>query len=109
MKIEQIYANYKILEEIGRRIREYRIGLFLTQNELSEKTGVSVRTICNIERGKDTSFNNIISILQGLNLVNNLELLIPENKEYVYQETKEKKRYKKSLKDNSTWKWGDEQ
>lgn len=107
MRIDNLYNMEVILKEIGRRIREYRIGLAITQNEFAKKTGVSTRTISNIENGADTSFSNLIRVLDGLSLTANLNLLIPEKDNYIYQEPTEKKRYKKSNK-KTGWKWGDE-
>lgn len=67
MKIEKIFTINSILNEIGIRIRQYRIGLSMTQQDLSLKTGISIRTISNIESKKDTTLSNIIRILDILN------------------------------------------
>ncbi len=107
MRIDNLYNMEVVLKEIGRRIREYRIGLAITQNEFAKKIGVSTRTISSIENGADTSFSNLIRVLDGLNLITNLNLLVPEKENIIYQEPVEKKRYKKSSK-KSEWKWGDE-
>lgn len=107
MRIDNLYNMDVILKEIGRRIKDYRIGIAITQNDFAKKIGVSVRTISNIENGADTNFSNVIRILDGLNLITNLNLLIPEMENYTYQEFKSKKRYKKSYKETE-WKWGDE-
>ncbi|MCR4898983.1 MAG: helix-turn-helix domain-containing protein [Acholeplasmatales bacterium] len=107
MRIDNLYNMDVILKEIGRRIREYRIGLSITQNDFAKKVGVSTRTISSIENGLDTSFSTIIRVLDGLKLITNLNLLVPEKEEYIIQEHTEKKRYKKSNK-KSEWKWGDE-
>jgi len=39
----------------------------MTQQDLSLKTGISIRTISNIESKKDTTLSNIIRILDILN------------------------------------------
>jgi predicted ATPase len=36
---------------LGTRLRRYRVATRLTQAELAERTGVSARTICDLERG----------------------------------------------------------
>lgn len=106
MKIEKLFTINSILSEIGIRIRQYRIGLSMTQQDLSLKTGISIRTISNIESGKDTTLSNIIRILVELDLKRNLEVLIPDY-ENEYGISNEKKRFKKN--DSKVeWKWGDE-
>ena len=107
MRIDNLYNIEVVLKEIGRRIREYRIGLSITQNDFAKKIGVSPRTISSIENGADTSFATMIRVLDGLNLISNLNLLVPEKENYIYIEPAPKLRYKKSSK-NDIWKWGDE-
>jgi len=67
MEIEKLFTINSILNEIGIWIRQYRIGLSMTQQDLSLKTGISIRTISNIESKKDTTLSNIIRILDILN------------------------------------------
>ncbi|RIA75707.1 helix-turn-helix protein [Anaeroplasma bactoclasticum] len=107
MRIDGLYNMDLVLQEIGKRIREYRIGLSITQNEFAKKVGVSLRTISNIENGSDSSFSNIIRILDGLNLITNLNVLIPEKENIILREPIERKRYKKSNKE-SEWVWGED-
>ena len=103
--INQYDSNGMILKEFGTKLREYRIGLFYTQESFAEQSGLSIRTISNIENGKDASFENIIRFLKTLNLVSNLNLVVPSAVNEVNNNSK--KRYKKSN-EVSNWKWGDE-
>ena len=107
MRIDSLNNAGIILKEIGKRIREYRIGFSITQNDFAKKIGVSTRTLSSIENGADTSFGIIIRVLDGLNLLTNLNLLVPEKENYILQEPIEKKRYKKSKKTEG-WKWGED-
>jgi DNA-binding XRE family transcriptional regulator len=107
MRIDSLNNAGIILKEIGKRIREYRIGLSITQNDFAKKIGVSTRTLSSIENGADTSFGTIIRVLDGLNLLTNLNQLVPEKENYILQEPIEKKRYRKPKK-NEGWKWGDD-
>lgn len=50
----------------------------ITQNELAKHSGLSLKTISNIERGKDVKFSMIISVLRSLNILENLDGLVPE-------------------------------
>ena len=68
-------ANEKsILIELGHRIKQNRIALNITQAELAKRCGISLSTETRIESGID----NYIKILKGLNVLENLDVLIPE-------------------------------
>ena len=67
-----------ILQRMGRRIRDYRIRMELTQGELAEKSGVSMGTIVRVEQGKPISTLLFISMLRTMGLLENLEVLLPE-------------------------------
>ena len=106
------YANIKIL---GNRIKQYRINYPLTQKELSEKSGVSLRCIQNIENGKDIQLSNFIKLLISLNLNGNLDMLIPDlsirpsaylNNVKIKQRVR--RRITKETKDGQVFVWGDE-
>jgi transcriptional regulator with XRE-family HTH domain len=71
-------SNTALLQEIGKRLRYYRINSRLTQAELAEQAGVSVFTIVKIERGKAVSIGMLLPVLRVLRLLDNLELLLPE-------------------------------
>ena len=43
-----------------------------------ERTNLSLRTISNLETGKDVSFSTVIEVLRVLGQLQSLELLIPE-------------------------------
>ena len=107
MRIDSLNNVEIILKEIGKRIREYRIGFSITQNDFAKRIGVSTRTLSSIENGADASFGTIIRVLDGLNLLTNLNLLVPEKENYILQEPKEKKRYRKPKK-NEGWIWGED-
>lgn len=67
-----------ILQKMGRRIRDYRIRMEMTQSELAEKSGVSMGTIVRVEQGNPISTLLLISILRTMGLLENLEVLLPE-------------------------------
>lgn len=94
-----------VLKEIGRRIKEARIAGEISQKELSEKTGISVGTIVHIEKGHDTKFSNIITILSQLNYMTNLNVLLPEHqvdlaKDFEKEMKKQRVRKTKKKKEN---------
>lgn len=112
MKIYEMETNEVILKEIGIRIKSRRIGLAITQKELALESGVSLRTIANVENGKNVSLENLISILRVIKRADNLELLLPESKTNpmdILDFGHSRKRVSKTKNDtNSRWKWGDE-
>lgn len=107
MLITGLESNKELLITFGIKIREARIAKLITQKDLSDKTGISLRTISSIENGKDTSFSNIICILKALNLVPALFDYFPNNVEHKETKTKKSQRFKKSNKNNG-WEWGED-
>lgn len=73
-----LLTNQKIREEIGVRIKKHRLEMEFSQADLSRRTGISVHSISNIENGNDFTVDNLISILKALNLIDNINQLLPE-------------------------------
>ncbi len=104
-----------VLTEIGQRLSQQRIGLDLTQAELSREAGVSKRTVERVEAGESTQTATLIRILRALQLLNNLEALLPESgprpmdllkmRGKTRQRASPKKRQELNRND---WTWGDE-
>lgn len=69
-----------ILKQLGTRIKQYRINTGMRQSELAKESGVGISTINKIESGKSVSLILLISVLRTLNLLENLELLVPATK-----------------------------
>lgn len=79
MKISGSENNKIVRKEIARRIKSYRIDYPMTREELSEKSGVSLRTIARIESGEATQLDNIISIMRALDCLERIDLLIQDS------------------------------
>ncbi|MBQ8879143.1 MAG: helix-turn-helix transcriptional regulator [Lachnospiraceae bacterium] len=112
MKIYGTENNYYILKEIGKRIKDTRIVLSMTQKDMALKAGVAPKTIERIENGENVKIENLLNVLRVLNLLQNFEILVPEQ-EFLTQEEHSKKRQRASKKrvedkEASGWKWGDE-
>ena len=71
-------SNSAIIEEVGKRLKDYRIRRKLTQQELANQAGISVFSVAQIERGKVVTMSVFLSVLRVLRLLENLELFIPE-------------------------------
>lgn len=73
-------SDTAILNKLGTRLKDYRISSALKQQELAMESGVGVSTIAKIENGQSVSFSLLISVMRTLGLLENLDLLVPEQK-----------------------------
>jgi len=109
-------SSQAALNELGFRLKTYRIYSSLTQEELAAQSGVSRRSIQNMENGEDVNFSTIIKALITLGLDSNLDLLVPDSTKrpsyYVKANRKPKQRFravkKKPQNLNNELKWGDD-
>lgn len=111
--VESITAQAK-RQSLTERIKAYRISYPMTQKELAEKTGISLRSISRFESGEDITATNLIKILTALNLDKNLEILVPDilmrPSAFLESERPRKRASSKhgAKETNGLWKWGDE-
>ena len=73
-------SDTAILSKLGTRLKAYRITRGMKQQELASESGVGISTIAKIESGQSVSFSLLISVMRTLGLLENLDLLIPEQK-----------------------------
>ena len=71
-------TNQEVLSEMGRRLREYRLGQDLTAELLATQAGLSVTTVLNAERGRNPTLETMIKILRKLGRLENLNAFLPE-------------------------------
>lgn len=115
MKTEWLLTDEAVLEEIGRRLKQRRLDLQLTQEMLADEAGVSKRTVERIEVGKTAQMSTVIRILRKLNLLDRLEVLVPETGPRPMDLVKLKGKIRKRASSKrqpavvGPWKWGDEQ
>lgn len=64
--------------ELGRRVNAYRISRQLTTEQLAAEMGVSRPTLSRLTDGENTSLVTLLRALVALDLVDNLDLLIPD-------------------------------
>lgn len=114
MNIAELYTDLQILKVIGSRLSRLRVDSGLTQQDLSKRSGVSKSTIERMESGKSTQLSTLVKVLRELRLLNNLDILIPEQKltpvDYLNHKRKDRKRAssKSTLKEpGPKWEWGD--
>ncbi len=111
MRINPASSDPEVLLETGERLKRLRIALMMTQAELADATGVSLRTIKNVEAGRDVAFSTIVRIMRVLKVLQNLDSAIPEQSispNTIISMGKQRERVRKATKDTDTWRWGDE-
>ena len=83
----------------------------VSQQDLANKTGVSVRSISRLEQGESVQLETLFKIMLALGLGENIELLVPDQTRrpsfYLTDSTDKPKRVRKKTK-KSDFKWGDE-
>ena len=117
--ISEHSSNQHIMAEIGSRFAAARINMDISQTELSDRSGVSPKTIGHLENGrKSTGLLNMIAIMRALNLIHEMEHFMPKPppsaKSFIVERGKVKVRKRASSNSNqregdaAEWKWGDE-
>jgi len=117
MKMTNMLTDEAILAEIGQRISSRRVELNMTQAEVAKKTGMAKRTVENIESGASGQMSTIIRIFRVLDLMENLDRLIPEpglkpmdllkQKRKIRIRASRKKTKKKGI--GKSWKWKEDE
>ncbi len=73
-------SDTAILKSLGTRLKTCRISRGMKQQELAAESGVGVSTIAKIENGQSVALSLFVSVMRTLGLLENLELLVPEQK-----------------------------
>lgn len=71
-------SDENVLLELTKRVKQKRLNLNITQEELSKKAGVHVQTIKNFESGKTTTLLTFIQILRAFDGLNVLDTIFPD-------------------------------
>ena len=103
------YLEY--LKILGTRVKQYRVNLNISQKDLEEKTGISIRTISRFEQGSSIQLDAFIKILIALNVEENIELLIEDQTtrpSYFLNEKQISNQRVKRNKTNQTFTWGED-
>jgi len=78
IKISKFLSDDAILEALGVRIARRRLSRQMTQAALAEEAGLSKRTVERIEGGGTSQLLSLIRVLRVLDLLNGLDLLVPD-------------------------------
>ena len=79
MRVSTLLTDEAILVELGERFARSRINSQLTQADVAEQAGISKRTVERIEAGASAQLSSVIRLLRVLDLLPNLERLVPES------------------------------
>ena len=78
MKNLEITSNESFREEIGKRLKSERLNQNITQAVLSERAGISRRTLVGAERGEPFTIDTLLSILRELGRLAQIDQFLPE-------------------------------
>lgn len=79
MSIHRLMSDEALLQELGQRVARLRLERNLTQAQLAEQAGISKRTLERLESGAAaTQLSLFLRVLRQLDLLERLELLLPE-------------------------------
>lgn len=72
-------SNNEIISELGGRFKEYRLFSNLTQKEVAVRSGVSIFTISQFEKGeaRNIGFGTILSLLRSIGFLEEVDKFLP--------------------------------
>ncbi len=106
-------SSDQIEAALCRRLGRIRLSRNMTQKQLADQAGVSLKTIGRLEKGEGISLDTFIRVLTALRIQHNLAALLPDPSvrpiDRVSLKGTERKRARPSLgsTEPKTWMWGD--
>ncbi len=110
------YTSAYMLKILSERLRDHRVHSALTQKDLADRSGVSLRCIQRMENGDDIQVSNLFKVLFALGLSDNIYMLVPDMShrpsDYLISDNK-RKRVRRSIdsstpSDNGHFIWGED-
>lgn len=71
-------SNPQIEQELGKRLKERRLEMNLSQEQIAARSGLSRRTITAIENGEGSTLTTLIAMLRALQALDTLDAFLPE-------------------------------
>lgn len=65
------------LNEIGERLKRYRLNRNLSQKEVAERAGIGLASVTRLEDGKGSTLANFIRVLTALDALDSLDAFLP--------------------------------
>jgi transcriptional regulator with XRE-family HTH domain len=106
-------TSSQIEAALCKRVESIRLSRNMTQQQLAEEAGVSVRTVGRLEKGQGVSLDTFVRVLTALRIQQSLESLLPDPTvrpiERVGAGTGERKRARPARVSDEppAWSWGD--
>ena len=108
-----VATSSQIAAALCRRLERIRLSRNITQAQLAEEAGVSLKTIGRLEKGHGISLDTFIRIMIALRIQQNLETLLPDPTvrpiERIGKISRERKRARPKHNDDegTAWSWAD--
>lgn len=118
MRIADLTTDKAIIEELGRRLRQARLARNVSQEALAKEAGLARHTLQRIEEGHSFSTTTLVKLLRALDLLEELNGLIPEAVERPVDRMRRRgerrqrassPRGRAGEKGAGSWRWGDEE
>lgn len=118
MHIADLHTDKSVLGELGVRLRQARLARNVSQAALAEEAGMARFTLQRIEEGQPTSTTNLVKLLRALDLLEELDGLVPEAIDRPVDQLRRRggRRQRASSsrkpaggKSAGAWRWGDEE
>lgn len=95
-------------DQLIKKLKNYRISIFKTQDDVSFESNLSLRTVVNIEKGENVSMENFIKYIDCLGLLNSF-INFPPVSDMRFEDIPYGKYQRTRAQRNKTKiKWGDE-
>jgi transcriptional regulator with XRE-family HTH domain len=75
----RIMSDKAIQAELAGRLQKERLNRNLSQADLAQRSGISLRTLKYVEGGRDSSLETLIRILRALDRLDHLNAFLPES------------------------------
>jgi transcriptional regulator with XRE-family HTH domain len=119
MMLYELLTNDAVLAELGRRLERQRLSRNLTQDQMAEEAGIGRATLQRLERGQSVQTTSLIKLLRALELLQSLDVALPEVLERPIAQLEDERRRKprqrarargrgRAKSTEGPWRWGDE-
>lgn len=114
-EIDFLLATSEQIEiALCKRLEEIRLSKNITHQQLSNESGISLRTLGRLAKGEGITLDTFIRVLIALGIQQNLEILLPDPKIRPMERIELKGNVRKRARSNKPqkvdkkWLWGDE-
>jgi transcriptional regulator with XRE-family HTH domain len=115
MPFDPTLTTPAVLAELGMRLERHRLERNLTQAELADEAGIGRATLQRLERGESVQLTSLIGLLRVLDLLDGLEVLVPEPVPSPIERLKTQGQRRQRARgaqerqsSDATWTWGEE-